>query len=192
MIEFSAPTGLWVSAPRNVADGDLDRSLDDGSVVCTHVLRSTWHLVSRDDVQSLLALTGPRVQKADGGRYCQLELDARTLFRCEELIAVKKHVGSSRKPIWSPPRRGDGSAGVIWVRPSWKTRPVGSIVVGLGAEAAQRDRTVDVNPDEPYSQATPQCLGRRTQARHAGFGNPRHRIEDGPPHDLEDAGPPTP
>jgi hypothetical protein len=45
---------------------DLARLLDDGTVIRTHVLRSTWHFVSADDLGWLLDLTRPRVLRVTG------------------------------------------------------------------------------------------------------------------------------
>jgi hypothetical protein len=42
----------------DLVDRDLDRALEAGSIVRTHVLRPTWHFVARDDIPWLLALTG--------------------------------------------------------------------------------------------------------------------------------------
>ncbi len=70
-----------------VVDEDLDDALASGSIVRTHVLRPTWHFVARDDLRWLLALTSPRVHKHNQRRYRELQLDERTLARCEALIA---------------------------------------------------------------------------------------------------------
>jgi hypothetical protein len=45
---------------------DLAKLLDDGTVIRTHVLRSTWHFVSADDIGWLLDLTRPRVLRVTG------------------------------------------------------------------------------------------------------------------------------
>jgi hypothetical protein len=45
---------------------DLAQLLNDGTVVRTHVLRSTWHFVSADDIGWLLDLTSPRVSRLTG------------------------------------------------------------------------------------------------------------------------------
>jgi Winged helix DNA-binding domain len=70
----------------NLVDEDLDRALAAGSIVRTHVLRPTWHFVARADLRWLLALTGPRVLQHTRPRYRELELDERTLARCEAVI----------------------------------------------------------------------------------------------------------
>jgi hypothetical protein len=72
----------------NLTDEDLDLALASGSILRTHVLRPTWHFVSRNDIRRLLAITGPRVQQHNESRYLQLGLDNQTRARCETLIAA--------------------------------------------------------------------------------------------------------
>ena len=79
---------------KGIVDEDVDRAFEEGSVVRTHVLRPTWHFVARDDVRWLLALSGPRVQRGNAGRYRQLALDARTLGRAEKVIAAALEGGN--------------------------------------------------------------------------------------------------
>jgi len=70
-----------------LVDADVDQALAAGSIVRTHVLRPTWHLVARQDLRWLLALTGPRVQGRNTRRHRELGLDARVLARSERVIA---------------------------------------------------------------------------------------------------------
>lgn len=49
--------------------------LDAGTFVRTHILRPTWHLVAREDLRWILALTSPRVLAGAAGRHRQLGLD---------------------------------------------------------------------------------------------------------------------
>jgi hypothetical protein len=80
--------GKWSIGQRSkgLVDADLDEALAAGSIVRTHVLRPTWHFIERDDVRWLLALSGPRVQQGNAGRYRELGLDARSRARAEKLI----------------------------------------------------------------------------------------------------------
>jgi hypothetical protein len=64
---------------RGATDADVERACDAGAIVRTHLLRPTWHLVAAADVRWMLALSGPRVQALNAGRYRQLGLDAATL-----------------------------------------------------------------------------------------------------------------
>ena len=80
---------MWSIGQRSkgLREPDVDGAITDGTIVRTHVLRPTWHFVARDDIRWLLALSGPRVQQGNAGRYRQLGLDARTLARGEKVIA---------------------------------------------------------------------------------------------------------
>ncbi|WEV77260.1 winged helix DNA-binding domain-containing protein [Janibacter cremeus] len=53
----------WAVATRTARPDDtaLQEALEQGRVLRTHVLRPTWHYVTADDLDWLLALTGPRV-----------------------------------------------------------------------------------------------------------------------------------
>jgi len=64
------------------ASVDVERAVDDGRVVRTHVMRPTWHFVSRADIRWLLQLTAPRVHQAMSSYRRKLELDSRILVRC--------------------------------------------------------------------------------------------------------------
>jgi hypothetical protein len=68
------------------ASTDVERAVDDGRVVRTHVMRPTWHFVSRADIRWLLQLTAPRVHQAMSSYRRKLELDARVLVRCCKLF----------------------------------------------------------------------------------------------------------
>ena len=54
----------WAVASRTTRrdPDDLTQLLASGRVLRTHVLRPTWHYVARDDVDRLLALTGPSIR----------------------------------------------------------------------------------------------------------------------------------
>jgi Winged helix DNA-binding domain len=73
---------------RGLVDGDVDDAVASGAIVRTHVLRPTWHFVARDDLRWLLALSGPRVQQGNAGRYRQLGLDEMTLAAAADAIAT--------------------------------------------------------------------------------------------------------
>src|SRR5688572_10419160 len=64
----------------NSIDADVEKLVNDGSILRTHALRPTWHFISARDLRWVLALTGPRVQIANLHRYRQLELDT-SIFR---------------------------------------------------------------------------------------------------------------
>src|SRR5437867_11224582 len=56
----------WALAQRvrGATDVDIEREIDGGSILRTHVLRPTWHFVAPEDIRWMLALTAPRVSTA--------------------------------------------------------------------------------------------------------------------------------
>ena len=77
-----------------LSDGDVDAALNDGAILRTHALRPTWHIVARDDIRWILALTGPRVHRSVNRRFEQLGLDPDVLGRCEKEIAAAVEGGN--------------------------------------------------------------------------------------------------
>src|SRR5436190_19067306 len=47
---------------RSATDAFVERALDAGKILRTHVLRPTWHFVTPADIRWMLALTAPRVK----------------------------------------------------------------------------------------------------------------------------------
>ena len=75
----------WSVAQRTEGGTDerVTRARDDGRVVRTHVLRTTWHDVRREDLRWLLALTAPRVLQLAAAARRELGLD-------DELVATAR------------------------------------------------------------------------------------------------------
>ncbi|MFN8595917.1 MAG: winged helix DNA-binding domain-containing protein [Anaerolineae bacterium] len=80
----------WAVAQRTTGlnDADLDRALEDGSILRTHVLRPTWHFVTPADIRWMLALTAPRVKAAGAYQWRRLELDE-ALFKRSHNVLTK-------------------------------------------------------------------------------------------------------
>jgi hypothetical protein len=75
------------SRTRRPTPDDLGKLLDDGTVVRTHVLRSTWHFVSADDIGWLLDLTSPRVRRLTGeALHTAYGLDHRAIDRAATVV----------------------------------------------------------------------------------------------------------
>ncbi|HTV00899.1 MAG TPA: crosslink repair DNA glycosylase YcaQ family protein, partial [Luteitalea sp.] len=47
-----------------VGDEAVAAAFDEGRLLRTHVLRPTWHFATQADLRWLLALTGPRIDRA--------------------------------------------------------------------------------------------------------------------------------
>ncbi|MFN8378615.1 MAG: winged helix DNA-binding domain-containing protein [Anaerolineae bacterium] len=67
-------------------DAVLERTLDDGAILRTHVLRPTWHIVHPTDLRWMLELTGPSVKKSQASYARKLELEPTVLSKSHTLI----------------------------------------------------------------------------------------------------------
>lgn len=67
---------------------DVDAALADGSVVRTHILRPTWHIVAREDLRWVVALSGPRVLATTATRQAQLGIDDAMVARAEAAVTA--------------------------------------------------------------------------------------------------------
>ena len=64
----------------------VEKAISEGEVLRTHVLRPTWHLVSPDDIYSMLALTAPRIKSSTQSRDRDLGLNEATFAKSYTLI----------------------------------------------------------------------------------------------------------
>jgi hypothetical protein len=73
----------WAVAQRTTGrtDDEIERELETGQILRTHVLRPTWHFVVPSDIRWMLALTGPRVSAMMAPVNRRLELDDRVYRR---------------------------------------------------------------------------------------------------------------
>lgn len=70
-----------------VTDDDLEREFASGTILRTHVMRPTWHLVSPADIGWLLTLTAPRVRAVNAPYDRKLALDEATFRRTNAVLA---------------------------------------------------------------------------------------------------------
>ena len=77
----SALTAVAIRGPGRTAE--VRAALDGGTLVRTHILRPTWHLLAAPDLRWMMKLTGPRIARSAGGRYRELGLtpEMRSLSR---------------------------------------------------------------------------------------------------------------
>ena len=78
----------WALSQRTTGstDAQIERELDSGAIVRTHVLRPTWHFVVAGDLRWMLALTAPRVSQAMSYYNRQLELTPAVFLRSNAAI----------------------------------------------------------------------------------------------------------
>ena len=69
-----------------VTDRALDRALDRGAILRTHVLRPTWHFVTPADIRWMLELTAPLVHRRMSTYDRRLGLDAAVMTRAANIF----------------------------------------------------------------------------------------------------------
>jgi hypothetical protein len=72
--------------PAILSDAGLERALDDGRILRTHLLRPTWHFVTPADIRWILALSAPRIMAASAGRHRELGIDAKLMTKANRVI----------------------------------------------------------------------------------------------------------
>ncbi|WP_337308779.1 winged helix DNA-binding domain-containing protein [Candidatus Aeolococcus gillhamiae] len=84
------PASRWAVAQRtpNLAGAHVDDALSNGSILRTHVLRPTWHLVTPEDIRWMLLLTAPRVKALMAYGYRRSGVDAAMLAKSNRVVAA--------------------------------------------------------------------------------------------------------
>lgn len=82
----AAKWGLALRMREGTIDAEIERAIDDGRILRTHVMRPTWHFVTPSDIRWMLELTAPRVHRIMASYNRQLELDPATLTRGTAVI----------------------------------------------------------------------------------------------------------
>ena len=107
----------WAVASRtqHPDQADLAGLLDNGGVVRTHVLRTTWHFVLAEDIGWLLELTGPRLRRVTGRALRDVHgLDehsiGQALTAITEALASRGHL-SRAQLAGELAQRGTGGSG---------------------------------------------------------------------------------
>jgi hypothetical protein len=78
----------WALGARvaKLTDAEVDRAVDEGRILRTHILRPTWHFVVPADIRWMLALTAPRVHGFSSSAYRKFELETKVFGRCHKAI----------------------------------------------------------------------------------------------------------
>jgi hypothetical protein len=64
----------------------INEAFNSGDILRTHLLRPTWHLVSRDDIGWMTSLTAPQIRTAARSRDRQLGLDEKIFSKSNTII----------------------------------------------------------------------------------------------------------
>jgi hypothetical protein len=81
-----AKWGLALRSPPETTDAAIERAIDRGKILRTHLLRPTWHFVTPADIRWMLELTGPRIQRTMAGYDRRIGLDSNLKTRATALI----------------------------------------------------------------------------------------------------------
>ncbi len=76
-----AKWGLGLRSPSGMTAIAIERAIDRGRILRTHILRPTWHFVAAADIRWMLDLTGPRVHRILAGYDRQIGLDSGVMIR---------------------------------------------------------------------------------------------------------------
>jgi hypothetical protein len=81
-----AKWGLALRSSARTNDAAIERAIERGSILRTHVLRPTWHFVAAADIRWMLELTSPQVHRRMAAYDRQLGLDANVMSRATGVI----------------------------------------------------------------------------------------------------------
>ncbi|MDB5272327.1 MAG: hypothetical protein JWO58_694 [Chitinophagaceae bacterium] len=70
----------------HTTEEEIEKALHKGSILRTHVLRPTWHLVAADNIRWMLELTAPHIKASARSRDKALELTEKTYTKSNGLI----------------------------------------------------------------------------------------------------------
>ncbi|MGN6532179.1 MAG: winged helix DNA-binding domain-containing protein [Ginsengibacter sp.] len=71
---------------KNATEQNIHSAIDSGEIFRTHLLRPTWHFVSREDIYWMTELTAPRILSSMKGRNIQLELSPEVFKKANKII----------------------------------------------------------------------------------------------------------
>src|SRR6478672_1269468 len=82
------PMSKWAVGCRlpGATDAAIEKAIDDGDIIRTHVLRPTWHLAAAEDIRWMLELTAPNILRQFNSMNTKLGLDAATFAKSTKLI----------------------------------------------------------------------------------------------------------
>lgn len=71
---------------QNATADTIENALNKGDIIRTHLLRPTWHFVSKDDIYWMLALTAPQIKPLLRSRHKDLELTDAVFSKANKII----------------------------------------------------------------------------------------------------------
>ena len=68
-------------------DAIIEKAFNEGKILRTHVLRPTWHFVTRQDIRWMIELTAPRILSSLAHNDRHLSLDKKILKKTNDALA---------------------------------------------------------------------------------------------------------
>jgi hypothetical protein len=68
------------------SEKDIEKALDKGEIIRTHLMRPTWHFVSADDIYWMLELTSPGIRSSMKSRHKELELSEEIVCKSRGIL----------------------------------------------------------------------------------------------------------
>jgi Winged helix DNA-binding domain len=84
--DYSAAKWAVGQHMRQATDQIIEKAFAEGSILRTHVLRPTWHLVAPADIRWMLELTAPRVRGAIGFNCRRMSMDEALFKRSQKAL----------------------------------------------------------------------------------------------------------
>jgi hypothetical protein len=72
---------------KGATDASIDAALDAGTILRTHILRPTWHLVTPEDIGWILDLTAPPILRANASLMRKFGVTPKGLTKALDIIA---------------------------------------------------------------------------------------------------------
>lgn len=78
----------WAIALRmqETNESEMDKAFNEGRILRTHLLRSTWHFVAQEDIRWMLDITAPQIIKNNSFMYRKCELDSVLFNKCNAIL----------------------------------------------------------------------------------------------------------
>lgn len=84
--DFEAAKWALALRMQSATNAAIEEAFNRGAILRTHVMRPTWHFVTRDDIRWLLELTAPGVNVRCGSGYRMFELDSTVFKRSHKIL----------------------------------------------------------------------------------------------------------
>ena len=96
-----AKWGLALRSPPGTTDAAIERAIDKGRILRTHILRPTWHFVAAADIRWMLDLTAPQVHRRMYPYDQLLGLDPGVMTRAVDVLerALGEHRYLTRREL---------------------------------------------------------------------------------------------